>query len=365
MKNIFILVVFIIIEIGNIAYAEELKNIYEIKPKILQEIKVDNANDVRVMQGVYFFDHYAVYAGFQSDDSPIVVTLVDLKSGKILDKNKEKIMGHANDMTCVKKGKLRKFYISDSLSKAQGGTYVYEFEIVDNKIVLNDIPIETGLKTSSITYDNENGIFYSYLSSRFYTFNSVENAYEERSIIRRDIPSYFDNIDDGNVKLFPNALSYSNGNLYLGRTISTQGSPFINHSYVTVYDAKTGEYKYSMHFSSDTYNGHFEGLTVVGDKIYFGLNGRKFDSNGNSRANGKIAFLVYEGVEELEKRYRNGSMGDMDNNGKIDIVDVRLLLQAYINNDVSNEMQLKCDIDDDGEVSILDVRLLLQNYINK
>ena len=61
-------------------------------------------------------------------------------------------------------------------------------------------------------------------------------------------------------------------------------------------------------------------------------------------------------------------LGDLDSNGKIEILDVRLLLQTYINSTSSTvwtEDQLALmDMNDDSKVDILDVRLLLQAYIN-
>ena len=64
----------------------------------------------------------------------------------------------------------------------------------------------------------------------------------------------------------------------------------------------------------------------------------------------------------------NASWGDIDGNGSIEILDVRLLLQAYINSTTStvwtDEQLALMDMNDDAKVDILDVRLLLQAYIN-
>ena len=60
--------------------------------------------------------------------------------------------------------------------------------------------------------------------------------------------------------------------------------------------------------------------------------------------------------------------GDIDGNGSIEILDVRLLLQAYINSSPSTvwtpEQLAKMDMNNDETITILDVRLLLQKYIN-
>ena len=61
--------------------------------------------------------------------------------------------------------------------------------------------------------------------------------------------------------------------------------------------------------------------------------------------------------------------GDLDGNDRITILDVRLLLQAFINSNSSTlwtEEQLEImDMDDNGRITIVDVRLLLQVYINQ
>ena len=59
--------------------------------------------------------------------------------------------------------------------------------------------------------------------------------------------------------------------------------------------------------------------------------------------------------------------GDMNGDNKRDIIDVRLLLQEYINKDnkkSAEEMKVR-DMNGDSVIDILDVRLLLQQYINK
>ena len=61
-------------------------------------------------------------------------------------------------------------------------------------------------------------------------------------------------------------------------------------------------------------------------------------------------------------------VGDIDGDGTITIIDVRLLLQIYINSDSSTEFTGEdariYDIDSSTTLDIIDVRLLLQKYIN-
>ena len=59
--------------------------------------------------------------------------------------------------------------------------------------------------------------------------------------------------------------------------------------------------------------------------------------------------------------------GDMDKSGTITILDVRLILQEYINSSaraLSGYDKILMDIDNNGVLGIIDVRLLLQEYIN-
>ena len=69
---------------------------------------------------------------------------------------------------------------------------------------------------------------------------------------------------------------------------------------------------------------------------------------------------IFEGVPVL---------GDLNNDNSISILDVRLLLQAYINSSASTEWTERqltiMDINKDSKVDIIDVRLLLQIYINQ
>ncbi len=60
--------------------------------------------------------------------------------------------------------------------------------------------------------------------------------------------------------------------------------------------------------------------------------------------------------------------GDLDKDDKVTIIDVRLLLQEYINSTSETEWEdkdlLEKDMDGNGTIDIIDVRMLLQAYIN-
>ncbi len=60
--------------------------------------------------------------------------------------------------------------------------------------------------------------------------------------------------------------------------------------------------------------------------------------------------------------------GDLDKNGTITIMDIRLLLQKFVNLDSStvfgDEELYIIDMNDDGILSIIDIRLLVQLFIN-
>ena len=75
-------------------------------------------------------------------------------------------------------------------------------------------------------------------------------------------------------------------------------------------------------------------------------------------------------VDNYEKYVQNQSpqIGDIDGDKDITILDVRLLLQSYINSTPSTSWDKedldRMDIDGNGSINIIDVRLLLQMYIN-
>ncbi len=83
--------------------------------------------------------------------------------------------------------------------------------------------------------------------------------------------------------------------------------------------------------------------------------------------------VTVKGDKNLYNKYivddfeiRDYMKGDIDNNEEVTIIDVRLLLQAYINSsgNYSEEELLMMDMNDDETIDIKDVRLLLQEYIN-
>ena len=80
----------------------------------------------------------------------------------------------------------------------------------------------------------------------------------------------------------------------------------------------------------------------------------------------KTALENYNIPDRLKDR--NYLRGDLDDSKKIDIIDVRLLLQKYISSDSNKEYSLDeriiMDMDLNGTIDITDVRLLLQKYIN-
>ena len=281
------------------AYAETLVNIYDIEPQVICRITRNASNNIFAMQGVYFFNRnnnqYAVYAGYNSNDTnPIVITLVDLDSGcAIVAQDGSTIMGHANDMTY--NSDEGKFYVtsSDSTNK------IYGFKINENfTIEIDEEPITANFRIGSFDYNNENHKYYSHPSDgTLYTFPSFDSSggnYKKLS----NFPLTYDNFENGQSTLVRQGMSCSNDNIYFARTISATESEYYNNSYVTVFSATTGEYKYTMHFSSDIINGHLEGVTVIGNKIYFGVNIN--DSNPKEQV-----FMVYDGIDQIEENYNS------------------------------------------------------------
>ncbi len=96
------------------------------------------------------------------------------------------------------------------------------------------------------------------------------------------------------------------------------------------------------------------------------------------KASGQYEFDIYARVKNsyrisniyhVEYQYEADQiLGDLNNDSEINIIDVRLLLQAYINSGSSpvwsQEELDTMDMDGDETINIIDVRLLLQKYIN-
>ena len=129
-----------------------------------------------------------------------------------------------------------------------------------------------------------------------YTFPSLTTPKSNNKWIGI-VPNYYSNIENGQTQIVNQGLAYSNGNIYIPRTISNSSSTYYNHSYILVYDANTGTYKYTMHFSGD-FLCHLEGMTIIGDAMYLGMNCHQASPKNQT-------FLIYNGLSNIEQRYKN------------------------------------------------------------
>ena len=225
-----IVILLLIMLISYKVNAETLTDIYEIKPTHLCTINTDPANNLRVMQGVYFYDHYAVYAGYQADDKPTIITLVDLNTCKVVTKNNEKVMGHANDLTY--NSKENKYYVTTGLDD----NLIYGFKISNNKIVHDKSPIKMKFRTAGFDYDKDNDKYYSYAGGKLYSFKAINTTSTLTNL--GTSPIYYSNFENGETKLVTQSLSYQNNNIYFARTISNNESANYNDSYVLIFNAK-------------------------------------------------------------------------------------------------------------------------------
>ena len=276
----------------------DLTNINEIIPTKVCSINVSSSKDIRFMQGVTFYrsnnKDYAVYAGYISDTDPTVITLVDLNNCSIVDKNRNVVMGHANDMTYNEVD--NKFYVTN-------GKKVHSFSIENNeKIIVDSQSITAKNSMSGIAYDKDKNQYYWKAGTVLATMPSLKATYKKI----RNVPTYYSNIENGEVKTVDQSIAYGNidghRNIYYARTISdTNAKTYYNHSFISVFDADTGKYKYSMHFggvdSKTLPSAHLEGVNIIGDTIYFGLN---FHYNNPKK---QVVFYKYTGLKELERKY--------------------------------------------------------------
>lgn len=56
--------------------------------------------------------------------------------------------------------------------------------------------------------------------------------------------------------------------------------------------------------------------------------------------------------------------GDVNNDGTLTLLDVRLSLQKMLNNDYNDQEKLLIDYNEDGNITLLDIRLILQAFLN-
>ena len=292
--------------VTRVTNAIQLTDIYEIRPTLKCAIPRDASNDVLPMQGVYFIDeHAAVYSGYKSDDDKTVLTLVNLDSCKVVDKNKTKVMGHANDITYNSRN--NNYYVTTGRAAEDiPSTYkkIFIFKITNNNISVGGTQVETAYRLSAFDYDSDHNRYYGYGDNNWYTLPRLGSAKDDVVKTSGKINFYYDNFlnqDGEKTKFVAQGIAYGNGNLYFAMTISATNSDHQNDSFVMVYDAKTGDYKYTMHFPSSFFWGHLEGISVKGNKMLFGLNVHDSNPNGTSP---NQSFMVYNGINDIEEHYR-------------------------------------------------------------
>lgn len=275
----------------------DLTNIYEIVPTKACAINVNVNNDIRVMQGVSFYQSnnksYAVYAGFKSDVDPTIITLVDLNECLVVDKNNSVVMGHANDITYSDAD--NKFYVVNVKK-------IHSFSIKNDKeIIVDSQPIIAKNTMSGIAYDKDKKQYYWKAGTVLGTISSLNSSY----VKIRNVPTYYSNIENGNVKTVDQAIAYAkvdgHRNIYYARTISdTNAKVYYNHTFISVFDADTGKYKYTMHFGGKDGktlpSGHLEGISIIDNTIYFGLNIHFTNPK-------QVIFYKYTGLKEMENNY--------------------------------------------------------------
>ena len=150
-------------------------------------------------------------------------------------------------------------------------------------------------RTAGFDYDKDNDKYYSYAGGKLYSFKAINTTSTLTNL--GTSPIYYSNFENGETKLVTQSLSYQNNNIYFARTISNNESANYNDSYVLIFNAKTGKYKYSLHFPASYFSGHLEGVSAIGSKIYFGINVHTKPQH--------ITFMVYDGIDKIENKYNS------------------------------------------------------------
>ena len=134
---------------------------------------------------------------------------------------------------------------------------------------------------------------------------------------------------------------------------------------------KEGEYLYkcSVYIDNDTEGGSPSGEAgndyVLSADVVVTVDGEVWEWEVESVSISEASSNVR--VKSKEYTVTSSKPGDVNGDGVINIYDVRMLLQYYINYDGSEltiSEKVKMDLNDDDKVDIYDVRILLQMYIN-
>lgn len=266
-------------------YGQTLDNIYEFYPSTRCSLNY-NKYSVDLTQGMYFFDSKVVYAGYTGNDDPMNLTLVDLDSCSILDQNKSTVMYHANDIAY--NSRTGKYYVAGGLKK------IYPFSIINNNIVVDSNVIASKSNIISLAYDYNNNQYYVRSGSSFYKLSELGGSFVKLPI---EYVNRYMNIENESYYLTAQTVEYYNGNLYFLRTMTERASSFYGGSFISVYNASTGEYKYTLHIPNSYFSGHLEGATISNNKISLGFNVHL------SNTEKKIVFMEYTGIDEFEERY--------------------------------------------------------------
>ena len=297
--GLLLITIFISFGYVNFAGAVSLTDIYEITPEL--KCSLTRTEEILQMQGVRFIDeHTVVYAGYRDNEAATALTLVDLDQCTVLDINNDAVMGGANDIAYNKDNDT--FYVVTGLNDKE----IHNFQISDNRITIGGTE-QSSIRLAALTYNYDKNDYIGYGNGRWYILPELTSDNDAIKTITGTIQIYYDNYVNQNneqIKFVTQGISYANDNIYFARTISDSNSDYYNDSYVMVYDADSGVYKYSMHFPSSYFQGHLEGVTVIGDKIFFGLNVHRGHISDSSSSVPNQSFLVYDGIGAIEEKYR-------------------------------------------------------------
>ena len=302
---------FVSLGCANLAKAAPLTDIYEITPEL--KCSLARTDETLAMQGVRFIDdHTVVYAGYQSDKTATVLTLVDLDQCTVLDRNNDIIMGHANDIAYNENNNM--FYVTTGLNDKK----IHSFQISANRITIVGIE-QSNIRLAAFEHDYDKNRYIGYGNGNWYILPELTSDNNATETITGTIQSNYDNyINHSNeqITFVPQNISYANGNVYFAKTISDSDSDYYNDSYVMVYDADSWTYKYSMHFPSSHFWGHLEGVTVIGDKIFFGINVHNSNGGNSSSFTPNQSFLVYSGINAIEEKYKTDHTTDPEDSSE-------------------------------------------------
>lgn len=164
------------------------------------------------------------------------------------------------------------------------------------------------------------------------------------------LDDYDDEIDFSKKQFLSFYHDYSNvvGNIVLDEPVSLSGDKFM----IIVEMLECEDYPASIDFiipeSGDIHTYYTDGSL----------------SSEMTKYEGNIFVNAYTKLTPEEIEILNATLGDVNDDGVITVLDIRLMIQAYTSSVPKTRLELaRMDMNNDGIITVADIRLLIQKYV--